>query len=577
MAEASPFEAPQLFSFIFIGEVSLTSPLTTITYQPTSSPQMGSWTAVGAATGWQAVSSGTNTEFVELLPGTCRLPSQQIFFGFPTPSLPAGAQVYSVGVRRTIQCVVPPPTPLCYHWFISYSGTVSVSGQSLTPSTVFFSSTNPTNSQTGVFVTETIYTSTAAPDGTAWNPATNLASGNFFYAMGRGSVPNDNATLEVSEVYLDVTYQQLSSVTVTGPTGTSPATQPTITWNYVSADSQPQQGFRVAVYTLAQTLAGGFTPFTTTPIDGTSGFVLGEDQQWTMSIDLTNGQYAAYVQVESQWAGPGSFLSSIGSTTWTRSASSPPSNAVFNSAVFDAENNRVALTFTPGGASPATAAFTVFASRDGGQSYNPIPSLSYVSASGMSPVTVYDYVAPLNTTSQYFVLAYGGSPLAAAAGASSVLTATPVGDRAWLKDPSNPILNTILPIASPKQSEDGISITKRRMQGAFQLLGGPGTQQLPVIVSGPTYGDEYALELIFVQDDPSVPMSLFAAVDELDRSGNTLLLQLPDGTQLWVVTGPGASSQDTQEKYNAIPGDPTTTYWRRRKLTMTQVDAPAFY
>lgn len=553
----------------------MTSLLTVITYQPTSSPQMGSWSAVGAATGWQAVSSGTNTEYVELPPGLCRLPSQQIYFGFPTPSLPAGAQVYSVGVRRTIQATIPPLVPLCYHWFISYSGTVSVAGQSLTPSTTFFSSSNPTNSQTSVWITETIYTSTAAPDGTPWNPATNLASGNFFYAMGRGD--NNSATIEVSEVYLDITYQQLSSVTVTGPTGTVTSTRPTITWTYSSGDSQPQQGFQVAVYTLAQTLLGGFTPFVTTPIDGTNGFILGEDLQWTMGIDITNGQYVAMVQAESQWAGPGSFLSSIGSTTWTRSVSAPPVNAIFNSAIFDEENNRVALTFTPGGASPATLAFTVFASRDGGQSFNPIPSLSYVPASGMSSVSVYDYVAPLNTLSQYYVLAYGGSPLAASAGTSSILSVTPTGDRAWLKDPLNPILNTILPIAAPKESEDGIKITKRRMQGTFQLLSGTGTEVLPVIVSGPTYGNEYLFELFFAVNDPIMPMTLWAAVDELDRSGNTLLLQLPDGTQQWVVTGPGATSQDTEEKYNAIPGDPTVTAWRRRKLTMTSVAAPQFY
>jgi hypothetical protein len=393
--------------------------------------------------------------------------------------------------------------------------------------------------------------------------------------MGRGD--NTDSTIFVSEVYLDITYQQESSVTVTGPTGTVTSTQPTITWTYFSGDSQPQQGFQVAVYTLAQTTAMGFTPFVTTPIDGTDGFVLGDDQQWTMSVDLTNGQYAAYVQVESQWAGPGSFLSSIGSTTWTRSVSSPPVDAIFNSAVFDSVNNRVAVTFTPGGSSPATTAFTVFASRDGGQSFNPIPSLSYIPAQGMSSVTAYDYVAPLNTTSQYYVLAYGGSPLAAAAGPSGVLSAMPVGDRAWLKDPSNPILNTILPISAPKQSEDGIMITKRRMQGTFQLLGGAGTEVLPVVVSGPTYGNEYLFELIFIVDDPTVPMTLFAAVDEMDRSGNTLLLQLPDGTQEWVVTGPGATSQDTQEKYNAIPGDPTTTQWRRRKLTFTQVAAPSYF
>lgn len=557
----------------------MTSPLTTVAYQPTApsgAEQLGAWTVVGAATGWQAVSDGSNATYVDLSSGICRLQSQVIELEFPTPSLPAGAQIYSVSIQRTVQAAPTGSLVTCYHWLEAVSaGAVTVGGQSLKPATTFFSSPLPTNSVTGQWVTETVYTATTAPDGSAWNAATNLLSGNFAYWMGRGDL--SSVPILVSEVYLEITYQSESSMTVIGPTGTVSTTQPTITWTYFNANAQPQQGYKVAVYTLAQTTAFGFSPFTTTPIDGTNGFVLGEDQQWTMNIDLTNGQYVAYVQAESQWAGPGSFLSAIGSTSWTRTASSPPVNAVFTSAVFDAENNRVALTFSPGGSSPATLAFTVYASRDGGQSWAPIPSLSYIPASGMSPLTRYDYVAPLNEVSQYYVLAYGGSPFEAAAGRSSILSVTPSGDRAWLKDPSNPIVNTILPIKGPKEGDDGIKVTKRRMQGVFQLLGGSGTQVLPFVVSGPTYGDEYELELWFGVGDPFMPMTLYAAVDELDRSGNTLLLQFPDGTNKWVVTGPGASSQDTEERFFVIPGDATVVAWRRRKLTMTEVSPPNYY
>jgi hypothetical protein len=85
------------------------------------------------------------------------------------------------------------------------------------------------------------------------------------------------------------------------------------------------------------------------------------------------------------------------------------------------------------------------------------------------------------------------------------------------------------------------------------------------------------LKLIFIDGDPNYPMTTWATIDELDRSGNTLLLQRPDGTQLWVVTGPGASGQDTEETYNSLPGDATVTHWRRRKLILTQVDPPIFY
>src|SRR5262249_2210284 len=56
-----------------------------------------------------------------------------------------------------------------------------------------------------------------------------------------------------------------------------------------------------------------------------------------------------------------------------------------------------------------TSAYTVLASRDGGVTFAAIPSLSYLPANGTSPITGYDYVAPLNVTSQYQVLAYAGT------------------------------------------------------------------------------------------------------------------------------------------------------------------------
>jgi hypothetical protein len=555
--------------------------LATVTVQPNSCPQLGSWQVVGAASAWQAVSDGSDTSYVQLPPQICRLDSQVLRLGFPAITVPAGSRIYSVALRRRVQCVVQGfPIPLCLHWFRSEVGEIAVAGQALQVFKTFFSSNCPTDPSSNKWVNESVFSATIGPDGQPWDLTKNLESGNFFYELGRGDDDSGfwhKSTLFVSEVWLDVTYQQVSTVTVTAPTGTLPDTQPTIQWTYFSADSQPQQAYQVAIYTLAQTQTAGFTPFVTPPIDGTNGYVLGQDQQWTMSIDLTNGQYAAYVQTQSVWNGPGPFYSTIGSTTWTRSATGPPATAVLQSATFDATNNRVGLTFVPGGPSPATTSFTVYASRDGGQSWDPIPSLTYIPAQAMSAVTVYDYVAPLNVESQYRVIAYGGEPLQAATAPSNVLSATPVDNRHWLKNPNNPLLNTVLPVATPKQSETGIKITKRRMQGTFQLLGGAGSQVLPFIVSGPTYGDEYEIELIFIENDPNTPMTLWSVVDELDRTGGTLLLQKPDGTQLWVVTGPGASGQETQETYLPISGDSTTVFWRRRKLVLTQVDEPNYF
>lgn len=551
--------------------------LSTVTVQPNSAVQLGIWGFVTASSAWQAVSDGSDNTYVQLNAGLCRLDSQVLRFGFPAITVPLGSQIYSVGLRRRIQTIVAGhQIPQCLHWFRCLVGEISVVGQAPQVFKTYFQSNCPTDPHTNTFVNESVFTATIGPDGQSWNLLSNLKSGNFFYDVGRG----DSflfSPLRISEVYLDVTYQQVSSVAVTAPTGVIPDTQPTVHWTYFSADSQPQQGYQVAVYTQAQTTASGFTPFVTTPIDGTNGFALGEAQQWTLTIDLTNGQYVAYVQTQAAWSGPGKFLSSVGSTSWTRSATGPPPGAILQSAIYDNTNNRVGLTFIPSGSSPPTASFTVQASRDGGQSWLAIPSLTYFPANANSSVTAYDYVAPLNTTSSYRVISYGGDPLQAASAPSNVLSATPVDNRFWLKDPTNPLLNVILPIAAPKQSDAGIKITKRRMQGAFQLLGGAGSQVLPFIVSGPTYGDEYEIELIFIEGDPNYPMTNWAVVDELDRTGGTLLLQKPDGTELWVVTGPGASGQDTEETYNALPGDPTLTHWRRRKLVLTQVDPPPFY
>lgn len=550
--------------------------LTTVTVQPNAVAQQGTWSNVGAATGWQCVSDGSDSTYVQLPSGLCRLDSQRIRFGFPAITIPTGARIYSVGIRRRVQ-TIHHQIPVCLHWLRSEVGLIEIVGQILPVFLLPFSS--PCPSGNGEWVTESVSSFITGPDGQPWSLTTNLVTGNFFYEMGR----NDDwlfSPLRVSEVYLDVTYQSVSSVTVTGPTGTISATKATVTWNYSSADSQPQQSYQVAVYTQDQTAADGFEPFTTAPIDGTGGWVLGEAQQWTMNIDLTNGDYAAYVQAESQWAGPGDFLSSIGSTTWTRSATGPPTTAVLSSATFQPGSNRIELVIAPGVATPPTpdtTSLTVQASRDGRQSWSPIPSLSYIPVTGTDPITVYDYVAPINVESWYRVIAYGGTPLQAASETSGELSATPRDNRFWLKSPMNPLLNTVLPVAAPKQSETGIKITKRRMQGTFQLLAGSGSQVLPFIVSGPTYGDEYEIELIFIDGDEFTPMTLWPLVDELDRSGDALLLQKPDGDQLWVITGPGVSGQDTEETFNSVAGDPTVTLWRRRKLVLTQVKEPAYF
>ena len=556
--------------------------LAVVTIQPNSTSQLGTATVVGAGSANAALSDGSDLSYIQIL-GLCRLDSQVLRVGFPTPTIPVGAQVYSVTLRRRTQSVqvvtpVPPPVPVCHHWLRTVNGTVVVAGQAPEPAKTFFNSTCPTSQAAPSFVAETIGTFTTAPGGVAWTLA-NLTG--LTYDIGRAD--SDTTTgLLVSEVFLDITYQQLSTVSVSAPTGTVTDTQPTIRWGYNSPDSQPQQSYQVGVYTAAQVAASGFNPLVTPPLQ-TSGVTLGEALQWTCTAPLTDGGYSAFVQCTSRWDGPGSFPTAIASTSWTRAATpaSPPPAAVLSSAVFDAVNNRVAVTFAPGGSSPATTAFTVEASRDGGVTWlgpngaPSIPSLTLVPANGLSSLTLYDEVAPLNVTSLYRVIAYSGSPYVGALNPSTTLSATPTGDTHWLKHPGNPLLNTPLPVAAPKQSSDGIKVTKRQQQATYYLLSGTAGEVLPFVISGPVYGDEYSMELFFSSD---VELgTYYPAVQQLNQSGSTLLLQLPSGLNLWVAMGPGGSGQDTQETYNSLPGDPTTTQWRRWKVVFTQTSAPSFY
>jgi hypothetical protein len=198
----------------------------------------------------------------------------------------------------------------------------------------------------------------------------------------------------------------------------------------------------------------------------------------------------------------------------------------------------------------------------------------------MTPVTAYDYVAPINVTSQYQVMAYSTSTaLVGAAAFSNVLSVMTSGTSWWLKCPANPLLNTVLPVAAPGGmtsggSDSGLKITLRRMQGTFEPLSGSGTQVLPIIVSGPTYGEQGELDLIFTNPET---IGLYPAYLALDQVGDTLLLQRPDGSQLFVVLGPGAVGQDTEGHYDAVPGIPSVIQWRRVKTTYSQVDPPSYY
>jgi len=555
--------------------------LTVVTIRPNATVSLGAGTntVVGAASASAAWSDNSNTSYVQLT-GRCRNDPQVVRVSFPTPTIPAGAKVLSVGIRRTVLTVAAGSAqPVGLHWLRTLEGLIQIFGQQLQPYKDPTTTLCPTDTAGGNWVTESLGVATTSPSGAAWDATTNLLAGNFTYDYGRGDDAGGNH--RVSEVFCDVTYQQQSTVVVTGPTGTIAGTNPTITWTFTSPDSMPQQGYEVALYTSAQVAALGFVPFVSTPLQ-TSGSQLGEDLQWTVPDAIADGSYSVYVRATAKWSGPGDFITAAASATFTRTvsaggggqpAAAQPPNATLSSAVFDAVNDQVAITMVPSSSSPTTAAYDVQISRDGGVTWDTPPSLTRIPATGMTPVTRYDYQAPIAATSQYRILSYSTSSslYVAAASVSNTLSVITSGSNWRLIDPSNPLNNcTVVPVAGKEGKAN--KVTYPRMSATFQTLGGNG-EQPPIVVTGPVYGESGTLVLRF-QDAQLTNWPLF--LQQL-QSGHTLLLKKSFAEQLWVQLAAGPNTQDPELTYDVKPGGPAFIYWRQITLQYQKTRPPAFY
>lgn len=531
----------------------------TITLRPTATAQIGVWAVVGAANAHTALSDNSDSSYVQAIP-TCRLPVDVMAVAFSVPSIPTGSQIYSVGVRRRIQCVVGFQLQCC-HWFRCRGPLAAITAIVFAIVRFFFGSWCPIRPIVA-WVEEDLPVYMANPNGGPWT----LSDFNtLVYEFGK--IDRFGIPLRVSEVYLDVVYEQQSAVTVTAPTGTVTNTcRPTVTWTYASADSNPQAAYQVAVYSSAQASAVGFQPFVTTPTCSTGGYILGEDQQWTLSADIVNGVWFAYVQVKANWGGTGDFPSGVASGSWTQGVSGAPI-ANFTAATYDSTLNRVRLDFQPGAGSPSTDFYSVQVSQDG-QIWNPVRGALLLAATG-GPQTVYDYEAPIEIVSQYRILAYrfiSGLPFPAS-DYSTIRSVAVTGDgngNFWLKDPLNPLLNTPFPIEYV-----GDTVTRRRVQATYEPVSGEGFVQ-KIVVNGPQYGIEGSFNLIFHYNQPG---DWFAAFETLDATKHTLLLQYPTGKQIYLLFGPGASGSDETYTWDSASINSKVKY-RKVTVSYTEVDKP---
>lgn len=555
------------------------------TLRPNSTTQVGvvTNTVTGAASIDAALADASDSSFARFA-GAARNDGEVARVTIPAPVLSSTDRVFSIGIRLRMKSVVEGTNrPLLLGWLRTQYGPVVVAGQTAMVSKTAFDRQAPTDPVTASWQDLDLGQFTIAPDDGAWDQNGNLTA--LSVELGRGGANDDfSQNLDVAALYVDYYYQQTSTVTITAPSNGSD-TQPTAKWTYASSNQAPQQSWRGAVYTQAQTVAGGFVPFVT-PAQFTSGLVgasaatsywqLGEDQQWVLPGDLVDGTYVVYIQATAQWAGAGGdFVTAIASRTWTRAAApaSPPATAVLDSAAYSYQDMQTYLTFHPGGASPATVAFTVQSTTDGVVWAAASPSLTYIPANGMSAVTVGDRFPLLNAPTQYRVVAYAGSPLVAAASPSTALTVTPADDRILLKHPTNDLLDTAIELEAAK-GDPTVKRTKRQMQGTFFFSGGPTTQVLPMVAWGPTYGYEYDLSVVFKMiEDPTA----WAALDQLDEARCPLFLQFPWSEQSWGALGPGASGKDTEETVRTVPGNQTKIQMIKRKTLFTQTRSPNYF
>jgi hypothetical protein len=117
-----------------------------------------------------------------------------------------------------------------------------------------------------------------------------------------------NTEARFYEVYLDVVYAELPSVTATAPTGTITSSEAWGTWTAsAGADSSGIAGYLIRIYNSAQYNAGGFTPYTAAWYD--SGSVWSTNQQQYLA-GMSEDSYRMYVWVfqitngVTQWSDP---------------------------------------------------------------------------------------------------------------------------------------------------------------------------------------------------------------------------------------------------------------------------------
>lgn len=476
--------------------------MTTEILRPNSSVDYAGTVAITGAASWSAATNDdSDSSYVSLTNGFFEV-------GFGTFTLPAGARTKTVTPRWRAQYATS-SVGLAVNVYTSNGSTLVVSdGARLT----------------GSFVTRT-------------GPA---AAGALTQAelddLTIRVLNVDPDAARIAELYLDVVYATVPTVSVAAPSGTvSLTTSPTVSWSHTAGDDGGSQThYQVKVFTAAQVVVAGFNPSTATPLFDT-GEVIGSGSSVAAGPLPVGVDLWAYVRTAQTINGTPHW-SAWDSSAFDLDVGLPVLDTL--TAVGEPAQARVRLEAVIEVGSDPYDYLQVERSVDAGSTWSPIRGGALALVSGASDdVVLFDYEAPNGVP-----VIYRARPA----------TATLVGDwvqssstswasnDVWLKDPENPLLNTTVRVKALPEPTFPIR------QGVHEVLGA----RYPTIVSDVRGGQRGEFT---VQTDNAAQA---AAVEALLGS-RVVLLQLPAG---W---------EDPASLY-FVPGDV-----RRARLTAKVAGAAA--
>jgi hypothetical protein len=514
--------------------------------RPDEAISEGTWSIIGdGATLVTALNDDNDATYIRN-DGIAVLDTEIAKVGLSDISLPENAKIFSVRVRIRVEQVVDPgsdggggggtgggggdprPSPRCFIYWIQR---IIIDALTLNITKLFRDifgfhcprpkpppPTDPPGTPPVVeWETLELAYFTQQPAGGEW---TVDSFNGFVLGLGRDDAEDP---AKISAVWVDVDWNAAPVGTATGPTGAIDfTTRPEVTWTYEDQESDRQQAWNVRVFNSGQFGATDFDPINS-PAVAESGWTQGEDLAWTVNRDLVNGIYHAYVQVEQVWRGIGSHRSVPTFVEWEQAVPGPPNPHL--SVLFDETYNKVELDLTEGGPTPETISYNIETSDNAGVTWELLRNGIQITVDENRSAVIYDYEAPLNLLRKYRAQAFRQlSTIKVASGYSNEVSIVPRVLVFWLKDPLAPDLNMVLPVLS---DEPG----RPRSVGVFTPLVADGLEARKITVTGPRYGVEGTMGLVFVGSDVT---SGWDAFNTIVQSGRVLLWQKPTGEQHYI-------------------------------------------